>query len=165
MPASAIVPEEISLAQLWHRHIANRYKQPVSDIKWGKNCRAGSKFESGQVTDLQDNDNVEVIVISEPAPTGQIEVIYTLGDETVVNRLNVRSTATVADVRERISRIHKVKPIQSLTFERAAIAEEDSYSDWMLRSGGVPRQIVAKIVPLVQVNLDYMGEIRQMNVR
>jgi hypothetical protein len=165
MPSSAIVPEEISLAQLWHRHIANRYKQQISEIKWGKHYRAGSEFETGQVSDLQDNDSVEIIIFLESAPTGQLEVLYTLGDETVVNRLNVKNTATIAEVRDRISRMHKAKPIQSLMFEGATIAEEDSYSDWMLRSGGVPRQIVAKIVPLVQVNLDYMGVIKQMNVR
>jgi ribonuclease HI len=49
MPTSATVPEEISLAQLWHRHIANRHKKQVETIKWGKRYRKGSEIESGQV--------------------------------------------------------------------------------------------------------------------
>jgi hypothetical protein len=112
MPTSAAVPEEISLAQLWHRHVANRYKKQVPEVRWGKHYRAGMEIESGQVSDLQDNDSVEIIIAVEPAPSGQLEVQYVLEGEKVVNRLNVKSTATMGDIRTRISQMHKGKPIQ-----------------------------------------------------
>jgi ribonuclease HI len=47
LPTFATIPEEISLGQLWHRHIANRYKKPVARIKWGTRYRAGAEIESG----------------------------------------------------------------------------------------------------------------------
>jgi hypothetical protein len=156
MPTSAVVPEEISLAQLWDRHIVNRYKKQVSEVKWGKHYRTGAEIETGQVTDLQDNDSVEIIITAESSPSGQLEVQYVLEGEKVVNRLNVKSTATMGEIRARISQIHKSKPIQSLSFEGTALADEDSYSDWLTRLGGLP-QIVARIVLMVQR--------KQMNVR
>jgi hypothetical protein len=70
----------------------------------------------------------------------------------------------MGEIWARISQIHRSKLIQSLAFEGATFADEDSYSDWLTRSGGLP-QIVAKIVPMVQVYIDYMGERKQMNVR
>jgi hypothetical protein len=88
-----------------------------------------------------------------------------LGDEIIVDRLNVKSTATMGEVRDRISHMHKGKPIQSLVFEGSVFSDEDSFSDWALRSRGVPRQIQAKIVPLVHIDVDHMGVIKQMNVR
>jgi hypothetical protein len=91
----ATVPEEISLAQLWHRHIANPYKKSVDTIRWGKHYRDRKEIESGQVSDLQENDGVEIIVGSEKKTNGQVEVIYTIGEEAQVYRFNVRDTATV----------------------------------------------------------------------
>jgi hypothetical protein len=77
----ATVPEEISLAQLWHKQIANRYKKQVDTIKWGKHFRAGKEIESGQVTELLENDRVEVVIDVKKQTNGQVEVAYTLGDE------------------------------------------------------------------------------------
>jgi hypothetical protein len=59
LPVSVSIPEEISLAQLWHRHVANRIKRHVETVKWGKHYRANVEVESGQVSDLQDGDVVE----------------------------------------------------------------------------------------------------------
>jgi hypothetical protein len=165
LPTSVTVPEEVSLAQLWHRHIANRLKRQIESVKWGKHYRAGSEFESGQVSDLQDGDSVEIIVASGPAPSGQLEVVYTLEGESIVNRFNIKNTATMGDVRSRISQMHKGTPIPALMFEGSTFADEDSFNDWALRSGGVPRQIVAKVLPLVQVIVDYMEVERHMAVR
>jgi hypothetical protein len=165
LPFPVKIPQEISLAQLWHRHVANRVKRHIEVVKWGKHFRGSSEVEEGQVSDLQDKDSVEIIIPAEPAPAGQLEVVYNLEGETVVNRLTVKSTATMGDVRARISMAHKGKPIEALSFEGATLAEEDNFSDWMFRSGGMPRQLVAKIQPMVQVVVDYMGVEKQMTVR
>jgi hypothetical protein len=61
--------------------------------------------------------------------------------------------------------VHKGEPIQNLASEGADFADEDPYQDWMVRSRGGPRPIQAKIVPMVQVVLDYMGSQKQMCVR
>jgi hypothetical protein len=164
-PFSVKVPEEISLAQLWHRHIANRIKRQVDTIKWGKHFRGTGEIEEGRVTDIQDGDPVEIIIPAEPAPDGQLEVVYSLEGESVVNRFTMKSTATMGDVRARISLVHKGKPIEALAFEGATFDDADSFSDWALRSGGMPRQLVAKVQPMVQVVVDYMGVEKQMTVR
>jgi hypothetical protein len=125
----ATVPEEISLAQLWHRHIANRYKKSVDTIRWGKHFRDRKEIESGQVSELCENDGVEIIIGSEKKTNGQVEVIYTLGDETQVFRFNVKESATVEDAKKRISQTHKGKPIQSLVLEGAEMSDEDSFKE------------------------------------
>jgi hypothetical protein len=165
MPISVMVPEEISLAQLWHRHIANRLKRQVDAVRWGKHFRGTDEIEDGRVTELQNNDCVHVIIPAQPAPSGQLEVVYTLEGESIVNRFNVRSSATMGDVRARISQMHKGKPIQALAFEGATFDDADSFSDWALRSGGMPRQLTAKVQPMVKVVLDHMGVEKQMTVR
>jgi hypothetical protein len=166
-PAGAMVAEEISLPQLWHKCMANRWKQPVETIKWGRHFRAGTIVEAGVVSELLDNDGLEIIAISAPiaAPSGQLEVIYNLGEDPTLYRLNVKSTATMGEVKQRISLMHKSKPIQALASEGSEFDDADPYQDWMLRSTGGPRQIQAKIVPMVQVVLDYMGAQKQMCVR
>jgi hypothetical protein len=165
LPVSVMVPEEISLAQLWHRHIANRLKRRVDTVRWGKHFRGTDEIESGRVTELQNDDSVHTIIPAEPAPHGQLEVVYTLEGESVVNRFNVKSTATMGEVRERISRMHTGKPVEALAFESATFDDADSFSDWALRSGGMPRQLIAKVHPMVQINVDYMGVEKQMTVR
>jgi hypothetical protein len=165
MPVSVKVPEEISLAQLWHRHIANRVQRHVETVRWGKHFRGADEVEDGRVTDLQNNDSVHVIIPAEPAPKGQLEVVYTLEGESIVHRFNVRNTVTMGDIRQRISMAHKGKPIEPLSFERATFDDADRFNDWAFRSGGMPRQLVAKVQPMVQVVLDYMGVQKQMTVR
>jgi hypothetical protein len=84
----------------------------------------------------------------------------------VVNKLTVKRIATMGEIRSRIFMAHKVKPIQKLAFEGSDFYDEDPYEEWMLRSNSKDiRQITAKVAPLVQVNIEYMGERRQMNVR
>jgi hypothetical protein len=165
MPVSVKVPEEISLAQLWHRHIANRVQRHVETVRWGKHFRGADEVEDGRVTDLQNNDSVHVVIPAEPAPKGQLEVVYSLEGESIVHRFNVKNTVTMGDIRQRISMAHKGKPIEALSFEGATFADEDSFNDWAFRSGGMPRQIVAKVQPMVQVVLDYMGEIGRASCR
>jgi hypothetical protein len=160
-----MVPEEISLGQLWHRHIANRVKRHVETVRWGKHFRGSAEIEEGRVLDIQDQDSVEIIIPAEPAPSGQLEVVYSLEGESVVNRFTVRSSATMGDVRQRISLAHKGKPIEALAFDGDTFDDADSFSDWALRSGGMPRQLVAKVQPMVQVIVDYMGVEQQMTVR
>lgn len=126
MPTSATVPEEISLGQLWHRHIANRYKKPVAKIKWGTHYCAGAEIESGKVTEFKDNDSVEVVIASETESNGQLEVVYTLGEDKQVYRLYVRDTATMGEIRTRISQMHKGKPIQALSYEGSDFSERVS---------------------------------------
>jgi hypothetical protein len=163
---SVKVPEEISLAQLWHRHVANRVKRHIETVKWGKHFRGSAQIEEETVPDLADKDSIEIIIPAEPAPTGQLEVVYNLEGESAVNRFTVKSTATMGDVRSRISKMHKGKPIRVLTADDGSeFQDEDNFSDWMFRSGGMPRQIVAKVQPMVQVILDYMGVEKQMTVR
>jgi ribonuclease HI len=165
LPFSVKVPEEISLAQLWHRHVANRVKRHIEIVKWGKHFRGSAQIEESTITDLADKDSIEIIIPAEPAPTGQLEVVYTLEGETAVNRFLVKSTATMGDVRSRISMMHKGKPIKALEFEGSIFDDADNFSDWLFRTGGLPRQIVAKIQPIVQVRVDYMGVEKQMTVR
>jgi hypothetical protein len=62
----------------------------------------------------------------------------------------------MGDVRQRISQMHKGKPIEALVFEGSTFDDADSFNDWAFRSGGMPRQLVAKVQPMVQVILDYM---------
>jgi hypothetical protein len=58
-----------------------------------------------------------------------------------------------------------MNPIETLSFEGSTFADEDSFSDWAFRSGRMPRQIVAKVQPMVQVVLEYMGVQKQMTAR
>jgi hypothetical protein len=53
LPVSVKVPEEISLAQLWHRHIANRVKRHVDTVRRGKHFRGTDEIEDGRVTEFQ----------------------------------------------------------------------------------------------------------------
>jgi hypothetical protein len=159
------IPEEISLAQLWSRHIANRVQRHVETVRWGKHFRGADEIEEGRVAEFQNNDGVHVIIPAEPAPKGQLEVVYSLEGESVVHRFTVKNSVTMGDVRQRISMIHKGKPIEALSFEGSTFHDEDSFNDWAFRSGGMPRQLVAKVQPLVQAVLEYMGVQKQMTVR
>jgi ribonuclease HI len=62
LPTSAVVPEEISLPQLWHKSIANRCRLPAKSLSWGRHFRGGVEVESGKVTELLDGDGVEVVI-------------------------------------------------------------------------------------------------------
>jgi hypothetical protein len=88
IPTSAVVPEEISLPQLWHKFIANRCRVQVKTFKWGRHWRNGAEVESGKVTELLDNDGVEVIICKgKEKSDGRIEVCYTLGEDPAVYRI------------------------------------------------------------------------------
>jgi hypothetical protein len=137
----------------------------VETVRWGKHFRGTDEIEDGRVTDFQNSDSVQVIIPAEPAPKGQLEVVYSLEGESIVHRFNVKNSATMGDVRQRISMAHKGKPIEALAFEGSTFADEDSFNDWAFRSGGMPRQLVAKVQPMVQVVLDYMGVQKQMTIR
>jgi hypothetical protein len=166
LPTGITVPEEISLLQLWHKAIESRCRIPVSKIKWGKHWRAQKVVEEGKVSELQDNDGVEVILCEEkPRNDDRLEVKYTIGAESTVYTIWVKHDALNGDVKRSIQMAHPSRPIMCLAAEGAELTDEDSYSDWMHRTGGAIRQIQAKIVPLVKVILDYQGSQRQMSVR
>jgi hypothetical protein len=77
MPTSTTVPEEISVSQLWHKSVANRYKKPVETITWGRHFRAGAVVETGMVSELLENDGVEIIITEKKKDKqdGKIEVV------------------------------------------------------------------------------------------
>jgi hypothetical protein len=77
----------------------------------------------------------------------------------------VKHDALNGDVKKAIAMAHPTRPIMCLAAEGAELADEDSYSDWMHRTGGALRQIQPRIVPLVKVILDYEGKQRQMSVK
>jgi hypothetical protein len=167
MPTGATVPEEISLAQFWPKCIANRCRRPAKSLSWGKHFRGGVEIESGKVTGLLENDGVEAIISNKKKEKsdGRLEVAYTIGEEPQVYRLWVKSDATIGDVKKMIALAHKGKPIEALSFEGADLADEDPYNDWMTRTGGKQRQLLVKIVPMVQVMIDWMGTQQQMCAR
>jgi hypothetical protein len=154
LPTSSTVPEEISLPRLWHKCIANH-------------CRAPLELEEGVCTTLEEADMVEVIVSKnkKEKKDDRIGVIYTIGNEPQVYRIWVKGDALVGNIKKAIALAHKGKPIVALASEGADLAEEDAFSDWMTRTGGAPRQLQAKISPLVQVILDWMGTEQQMFAR
>jgi hypothetical protein len=165
LPTNSLVPKEASLLQLWKKFIASRCKGPAKKISWGKHYRGGVEIEEGTVTSLEEADMVEVIVKGKKKKDGMIEVAYTIGEEAQVYRIWVKDNALVDEVKRTIALAHKGKPITKLAFEGAELADEDAFSDWMTRSGGMPRQIQAKLSRLVQVILDWMGAEQQMFAR
>jgi hypothetical protein len=136
LPMNSAVPQEISLLQLWNKHIANRRRAPVKRIKWGKHYLASVEIEEGVVSSLEEADSVEVIVSNKKKRDDRKEVVYTVGEEPTVYRILVKGDATIGDVKKTIAMAHKGKPVVALSFEGADLAEEDPYKDWMLRTGG-----------------------------
>jgi hypothetical protein len=135
-------------------------------IKWGKHWRGQRIVEEGKVTELLDNDGVEVIIGREkPGDDDRLEVRYTIESEPTVYTTWVKHDAQNGDVKRTIMLAHPKRPIMCLWADGAELADEDSYSDWMHRTGGMLRQVQAKIYPLVKVLLDYQGGQRQMSVR
>jgi hypothetical protein len=113
-----------------------------------------------------DNDGVEVIICKDKAKVDdRLEVKYTIGSDATVYTIWVKHDALVGDVKKTIAMAHPTRPIMCLAYEGADLTDEDPYDAWMTRTGGVIRQIQAKIVPLVKVLLDYQGSQRQMSVR
>jgi hypothetical protein len=124
------------------------------------------EVENGKVTELLDNDGVEVIICEDKKKgDDRLEVKYTIGADPAVFTIWVKHDALVGDVKRTIAMAHPTRPIMCLAYEGADLAEEDTYDDWMTRTGGAIRQIQAKIVLLVKVLLDYQGSQRQMSVR
>jgi hypothetical protein len=151
--------------QLWKKCIASRYRTRVKKISWGKHYRAGIEIEEGVVSTLEEADSVEIIVGGCKKKPGLIDVGSAIRDEPQVFHVRVKEIATVEEVRNIITLAHKGKPIAKLAFEGAEIAEEDLFSDWMLRTGGEPRQIQAVSSKLVQVILDWRGAEQRMLAR
>jgi hypothetical protein len=79
-PGNCAVPEEIGLLQLFKNHVLTRYRIQGIQILWGNHFRAGSILEISRVTDLEEDDLVEIIVDQGVAPQAtQMEVKYQVG--------------------------------------------------------------------------------------
>jgi hypothetical protein len=144
IPGSGKVPEEITLLQLCK--VVAKSPVPETQIIWGNHLRSGDIIETGHVTTLEEADFVEILVDNGAAPAQtHIEVKYKLGSETFDTR--VRKDATIGDLKEALSYVHRGRQIQAVAFEGADIDQADPVDDWMGRSLNHPLELrVAALV-------------------
>jgi hypothetical protein len=162
LPGNSQVPEEISLLQLFKIFICPRYRIQGIQIIWGDHYRGADIIEHGKVTTLEEGDLVEIIVDqgTAPQPT-QIEVDYEVGSER--HKIYVDRTATIEQLKQRISYIHKGRGIHAIASEGIVIADEDPVEDWLQRSLGIP--FTAILPKTVQVVVDFRGTEKHFTVQ
>jgi hypothetical protein len=183
LPGNGKVPAEITLLQLWK--IVLKAPTPALQIMWGNHLRSGDIIESGRVTTLEEADFVEILVDSGAAPTlTHIDVRYAIGSEVFSTR--VRKDATIGDLKESLTYVHRGRQIQAIAFEGADIDQADPVDDWMGRplnhplvvrvaapvaapaAAPAPKSPVAPVAPVapgtVNVLLDFRGVQHQFSV-
>jgi hypothetical protein len=147
-PGNCTVPEEIGLLQLFKTFVLTRYRITGIQIIWGKHFRAGSIIETGRVSELEENDLVEIIVDQGVAPQAtQLEVKYEVGNEK--HTTYVPRDTTIEQLTQRLSYAHKGRGIHAIASEGLVIAPEDSVEDWLQRTLDIP--LTAVLPKTVQV--------------
>jgi hypothetical protein len=116
-PGNTLVPEEISLLQLFKACVLSIHRIPAVQIMWGDHYRGPNVIESGRVTTLEEHDLVEIIVDdgSLPAPSPTLSITQLINSET-------RSSTFTRDIRSRESPRKAVKSPTKRTLKIGSIA-------------------------------------------
>jgi ribonuclease HI len=161
-PGNCSVPAEIGLLQLFKTHVLTRYRISGIQIIWGNHFRAGSILEIGKVTDLEQDDLVEIIVDQGVAPQAtQMEVKYTVGSEQHI--VYVPRDTTIEQLTQRLAFAHKGRGVHAIASEGLVIAPEDSVENWIQRTADIPFQAV--IPKTVQVIVEFRGQQKHLTVQ
>jgi hypothetical protein len=115
----------------------------------GNHCREGIFIEVGKVTSLTEAGSVEITIEELKEKPTQDEVAYTVGDQPQTNKINVRTTLTIDEMRERIALAHKGSPIVGLASAGGEINDQP-LEDWLVRTDDAPFQIMtSKVVTVI----------------
>jgi hypothetical protein len=78
---------------------------------------------------------------SQPDPTFDRLMTYTLGDETAEHQVRVHKGTTTQEVKAEISRLHSGYRPEKILFEGSEMAEEDPVTDWATTTGTSPLKV------------------------
>jgi hypothetical protein len=161
-PGNCSVPEEIGLLQLFKTHTLARYRVQGIQIMWGKHWRSGTILETGKVTDLEENDLVEIIVDQGVAPQAtQMEVKYMVGSKEF--KVYVPRDTTIEQLTQRLAFVHKGRGIHAIASEGVPIDASDPVEDWLQRTADIPLQAVTP--KTVQVIVEFRGQQKHLTVQ